>query len=91
MSLLRLLLWNRVYFLIPAVGFRLVMRPLSVPAFTSKTAITSDSLPEASELSACTEFELTAKGGHVGFVDGSLKRPGYYLERRIPQWLASGA
>jgi predicted alpha/beta-fold hydrolase len=45
------------------------------------------SLPEASELSACTEFELTTKGGHVGFVDGSLKRPGYYLERRIPQWL----
>jgi hypothetical protein len=23
----------------------------------------------------------------VGFVDGSLKRPSYYLERRIPQWL----
>jgi len=45
------------------------------------------SLPEASELSACTEFELTAKGGHVGFVDGSLKHPGYYLERRIPHWL----
>ena len=45
------------------------------------------SLPDASELSACTEFELLAKGGHVGFVEGSLKRPGYYLERRIPQWL----
>ncbi|RRV04931.1 hydrolase [Pseudomonas sp. v388] len=45
------------------------------------------SLPEAGELSASTEFELHAKGGHVGFVDGSLKTPGYYLERRIPLWL----
>jgi hypothetical protein len=45
------------------------------------------SLPEASELSPGTEFELQAKGGHVGFVDGTLRSPGYYLERRIPQWL----
>lgn len=45
------------------------------------------SLPEAGELSSCTEFELHAKGGHVGFVEGSLKNPGYYLERRIPLWL----
>ncbi|MBX8485923.1 hydrolase [Pseudomonas cichorii] len=46
------------------------------------------SLPEPDELSDCTEFELQAKGGHVGFVDGSLKKPGYYLERRIPLWLS---
>lgn len=47
------------------------------------------SLPEPTELSASTEFELQEKGGHVGFVDGSLKNPGYYLERRIPLWLTS--
>lgn len=47
------------------------------------------SLPEPEELSATTEFELQEKGGHVGFVDGSLKNPGYYLERRIPLWLTS--
>jgi len=47
------------------------------------------SLPQADELSACTQFELQARGGHVGFVDGSFRRPGYYLERRIPQWLAA--
>ncbi|WP_249582938.1 hydrolase [Pseudomonas viridiflava] len=45
------------------------------------------SLPDPEELSSCTEFELQAKGGHVGFVDGSLRNPGYYLERRIPLWL----
>jgi predicted alpha/beta-fold hydrolase len=47
------------------------------------------SLPEAHELSSCTELELQARGGHVGFVDGTLKKPGYYLERRIPLWLTS--
>ncbi|KAF0867422.1 hydrolase [Pseudomonas sp. LD120] len=45
------------------------------------------SLPEAAELSASTRFELQTKGGHVGFVGGSLKHPRYYLEQRIPQWL----
>jgi len=47
------------------------------------------SLPESNELSASTEFELHQRGGHVGFVDGLPWRPGYYLERRIPQWLAA--
>jgi len=47
------------------------------------------SLPEPSELSSCTEFELHAKGGHVGFVEGSLRNPSYYLERRIPLWLTT--
>ena len=49
------------------------------------------SLPDASELAPGTQWELHAHGGHVGFVDGTLRRPGYYLERRIPQWLAQGA
>ncbi|MNJ09207.1 putative hydrolase [compost metagenome] len=48
----------------------------------------SHSLPSTNELPPQTTFELHARGGHVGFVDGSLRNPGYYLERRIPQWLA---
>jgi predicted alpha/beta-fold hydrolase len=40
-------------------------------------------------LSASTQFELQAKGGHVGFVDGTFRQPGYYLERRIPRWLTA--
>lgn len=47
------------------------------------------SLPELSELSPSTEFELHQRGGHVGFVEGPLWRPRYYLERRIPQWLSA--
>ena len=45
------------------------------------------SIPEANELSACTELELHTQGGHVGFVGGTLKSPRYYLEHRIAQWL----
>jgi predicted alpha/beta-fold hydrolase len=45
------------------------------------------SLPELSELSHCTEFDLQKKGGHVGFVGGTIKSPTYYLEQRIPAWL----
>jgi len=46
------------------------------------------SLPEAIELSPSIHFELHARGGHVGFVEGSPGKPAYYLERRIPAWLA---
>lgn len=45
------------------------------------------SLPTANEMSPSIQFELHAKGGHVGFVAGSLRQPAYYLEQRIPQWL----
>ena len=48
------------------------------------------SLPAAGELPAGTRFELHAHGGHVGFIEGSPRQPGYYLERRIPAWLAGG-
>ncbi|MBD9483563.1 hydrolase [Pseudomonas sp. PDM14] len=47
------------------------------------------SVPERGELSASTELELHARGGHVGFIGGALRQPEYYLESRIPAWLAS--
>ena len=47
------------------------------------------SVPERSELSATTELELHTRGGHVGFISGDLRQPDYYLESRIPAWLAS--
>ncbi|WP_447588348.1 hydrolase [Aquipseudomonas campi] len=45
------------------------------------------SVPEPDELSASTQLELHARGGHVGFIGGSMRRTDYYLETRIPQWL----
>lgn len=49
------------------------------------------SLPEPGELAAGTQLELHPHGGHVGFIDGSVAKPGLYLERRIPQWLRGQA
>lgn len=45
------------------------------------------SVPTADALSACTRLELHPRGGHVGFIEGSLRRPVFYLEKRIPAWL----
>ena len=36
-------------------------------------------------------FQHIGDFDYVGFVEGSLRKPGYYLERRIPQWLAEQA
>lgn len=45
-------------------------------------------LPTSKELSPQVYFELSKKGGHVGFIEGgSFKQPAYYLERRIPDFL----
>ena len=49
------------------------------------------SLPKPGQVGAWVTLWQPAHGGHVGFVDGSLRNPGYYLERRIPQWLVEGA
>ena len=44
-------------------------------------------IPKAEELSEQVTLELSATGGHVGFVMGSPLRPVYWLEERIPAFL----
>lgn len=45
-------------------------------------------IPGADDLGPATELELSAQGGHVGFVSGSLPLvPHYWLEQRIPDHL----
>jgi predicted alpha/beta-fold hydrolase len=72
---------------------RYFMSEISTPTLVIQAAddpfVFPHSLPEPNELSATTRLELHAKGGHVGFVEGTMRSPGYYLERRIPRWLAS--
>jgi len=40
-------------------------------------------IPTPEEISSAVTLELLEKGGHVGFVAGSLFSPDYWLERRI--------
>lgn len=48
-----------------------------------------EAVPDADELSACVRLELSPHGGHVGFVAGRWPwRADYWLERRIPAFLA---
>ena len=46
-----------------------------------------ETIPQLSELSSDTIIELTRHGGHVGFIAGSLLKPDYWLEQRIPDFL----
>lgn len=49
-----------------------------------------DLLPTADELSSNIIFELTEKGGHVGFVTGKFPwQVEYWLEQRVPTYLAN--
>lgn len=49
-----------------------------------------ESVPDKNELSQAVRLELSEKGGHVGFISGSVPcKPEYWLEQRIPEWLGS--
>lgn len=45
-------------------------------------------IPDASDLPPAITYELSRTGGHVGFLQGSPWAPNYWLEQRVPQWLA---
>lgn len=47
-----------------------------------------DVIPPDHTLSSSIHFELAQHGGHVGFIAGTIKTPVYYLEQRIPAFLA---
>lgn len=50
--------------------------------------MTSEVLPQPSEISASVVLEFTERGGHVGFISGQVPfKPRYWLEQRIPEFL----
>jgi len=46
-------------------------------------------LPDAKRLPSNVQLQVSQHGGHVGFIEGSLLQPGFWLERCIPDYLAS--
>ena len=51
--------------------------------------MTRDVVPRREELAPSIRLELSAAGGHVGFVEGSAPWSArYWLEERIPRFLA---
>ena len=49
--------------------------------------MTPEVLPKKEELSHFITLEVSKKGGHVGFIGGSLLKPEYWLEKRIVLFL----
>ena len=50
--------------------------------------MTPEAIPRVDELSENIIFELSKKGGHVGFIAGHVPgMPVYWLDQRIPQYL----
>ncbi|MFB6259787.1 MAG: alpha/beta fold hydrolase, partial [Thiohalorhabdaceae bacterium] len=51
---------------------------------------TPDAVPDPGDVSPAVALEIYRRGGHVGFVAGAVPfRPRYWLEARIPAFLAS--
>ena len=45
--------------------------------------MTPNIVPNKDEVSLHVELEIYPYGGHVGFIQGSLLKPEYWLEKRI--------
>jgi len=65
---------------------------ISVPTLMIQAAddpfMTKDVLPIQEQISGAIELQVTAHGGHVGFVSGTIRKPIYWLEPRLIDWVA---
>lgn len=51
--------------------------------------MTNEVLPNNNEMSEFVNLEVSQHGGHVGFIEGSLFKPEYWLERKIADYFTS--
>lgn len=65
-----------------------ITTPLLIIHAKDDPFMTDEVIPDLSTLPANIEYQLTERGGHVGFVGGTLKKPQMWLEQRIPAWLS---
>lgn len=65
-----------------------IRKPLLIIHAKDDPFMTSEVIPDLSQLPSNIEYQLTEHGGHVGFVGGTLLKPEMWLEQRIPNWLS---
>lgn len=67
------------------------LRHISIPTLIIHAKddpfLSDEVIPKADELSPYIHYELTSGGGHVGFVYGSVLKPRFWLNQRIPQFI----
>lgn len=69
---------------------RHIATPTRIVQAKNDPLIPADVIPQADEVSATVQLDITPQGGHVGFVAGSRPwRPIYWLEQRIPNFIAA--
>lgn len=64
-----------------------IARPTLILQALDDPFMTPAIVPSPQELAPLVRLELSAKGGHVGFISGRPFHPEYWLEQRIPAYL----
>ena len=66
---------------------KLIKAPTLILHSSDDPFMTDAVIPAESELSSSVTMELSARGGHVGFITGrNPLKPEYYIDIRIPSW-----
>jgi len=61
--------------------------PFMTPDVLPSSARKMNALIDEKEAFSSIQFDIQQYGGHVGFIEGSLFKPEYYLERRVIEFL----
>lgn len=51
--------------------------------------MTTEVIPNSEEISVDVVLEVSENGGHVGFINGALLKPEYWLEKRVGEYFSS--
>ncbi|MGL4932918.1 MAG: hydrolase [Aeromonas sp.] len=68
-----------------------LLRQISIPTLIIHAAddpfMSHAVIPHPDQLSPMVRYELSQRGGHVGFLQGTPWRPRFWLDERISRWL----
>lgn len=84
--------FNSVHAYYRECSSRQYLRDIKVPTLIIHAEddpfMTKEVVPTAEELSPCITLEISKKGGHVGFISGSLLgTPVYWLDQHLPEYI----